>query len=156
MRRRGITLIEAVVCVLLLAVAVPPAVEAFRSAGDHRHDSVSTTRAVMLATTVLETVIADNASTHEELGFAAFEDPESYLNDPVTGLYARLVGHTEPHTRAGLSYTVEIGPPVSSDAQPSEDAHENVLRTVTVRVALPTAAGPERVMPVSVMVGNLR
>lgn len=155
MRRRGISLIEAVVCVLLLAVAVPPAVEALQSAGDHRVDSVSATRAVLLATMVLETVIADNASAEPGLGFAAFEDPQVYLNDPVTGLYARLADHAEPHARSGLGFSVEIGPLVSTSGAPSPEAHENIFRTITVRVRLPSGGGPERVMPVSVMVGDL-
>ncbi|MCC5823461.1 MAG: hypothetical protein LAT64_05805 [Phycisphaerales bacterium] len=155
MRRRGLSLIEAVVCVLLLALTVPPIVQSLQSMGDHRADTVTTMRAVLLAGLILETLIADTASRDPSLGFDALANPTTYLDDPARGLRVRLAELTEPYERAGLAYTVEIGPLVNATGSASAEAEENIFRTVTVRVHFNAGLGPQRVMPVSVMVGEM-
>lgn len=156
MNRRAFSLIEAVMCVLLLAVAVPPVLELMGSAGEDRADTVNTNRATALASLVLETVVADVASSDPGLGPGVLSDPGAYLNSAETGLRSRLAAITEPYTRAGLSWELHIGPRVSSDGLVSSDQALNRFRLVTVRVTYASAGSrspgaPQYVMPVSVM-----
>lgn len=153
--RRAFTLIEVVIAVIVLAIAVPPTLNLLDSAGAGRADAINTSRATYLATTVLESVMADLTSTQETLGFDALGDESAYLNTPVTGLYARLEGIVEPYTRMGLTYSVGISELVSSDATVSDDIDENVFRIVTVRVSFPSATSAAYTMPVSMMVTQL-
>lgn len=156
MKRRGFSLIEAVMCVLLLAVAVPPVLELMGSAGEDRADTVNTNRATALASLVLETVVADVASTDPGLEPVVLSDPSEYLENAEAGLRSRLAAITEPYTRAGLSWELQIGPRVASDGVVSSDQTLNRFRLVTVRVTYASAgsgsAGARQyVMPVSVM-----
>ncbi len=153
--QRGFTLIELVIAVLVLAIAVPPTLNLLDSAAAGRADAINTTRATALATTVLESVMADIASDNAALGFDALADSAAYLTTPSTGLYDRLDAAIEPYTAMGLSYSVEIGDPVSSDATVSADPTENVFRIVTVRVSFPSATSSPYDMPVTMMVSEL-
>lgn len=153
--RRAFTLIEVVIAVIVLAIAVPPTLNLLDSAGAGRADAINTSRATYLATTVLESVMADLTSTQETLGFDALGDESAYLSTPVTGLYSRLEGVVEPYTRMGLTYSVGISELVSSDATVSDDIDENVFRIVTVRVSFPSATSADYTMPVSMMVTQL-
>lgn len=67
-RRRGFTLIEAVLSIVILAVAVPPVLWAVRHAHADRIDPVQTCRAYWLAVEKLEDVIADRHSATRGYG----------------------------------------------------------------------------------------
>lgn len=67
--RRGFTLIEAVLSIVILAVAVPPVLWAVRHAHANRIDPVQTCRAYWLAVEKLEDVIADRHSTSRGYGY---------------------------------------------------------------------------------------
>ena len=155
MRRRAFTLIEAVLCVVVLGLAVPPALELMQSAAEHRADGVNTGRATVLSGLVIETVLADVASGSQGLGFEALADPSSYLEAPDTGLYARLDGLVDPYERVGMTYSVTVSDLISADGTESSDDAENIFRLVTVTVGYPSSAGATWELPVSVMVGDL-
>lgn len=153
-RRAAFSLIEVVVCVLMLSLAVPPVLEMVRVAGADRADTVNTNRAVVLATLVLESVVADVASPDPLLGFDALADGASYLGEPRVGLVDRLAGVTGPYTDVGMTWELEIGPLVGPDGVADADPAQNRFRLVTVRVGFPSASGSSFVLPVSVMVGR--
>lgn len=155
MKRRAFSLIEAVTSVLMLAIAVPPMLGFVRIAGAERADAVTVARAVALGTLVLESALADASSPHGPLSYDAFENPMTYLYDPASGLAARLAALTEPYTRAGLSWTLDVGQPVGPSGVLEADPARNVFRVLTVRVSCPSARGDRFEMPLSVMVGDL-
>ena len=152
---RGFTLIEVVTIVIVLAIAVPPTLEILMSNSASRANTINTARATMLASNVLEGIMADVASSEDTLGFDALADANAYLNTPATGFYARMSTPTQSLTNYGLSYIVEISELVSSDGTVSAEANDNVFRTVTVRVGYPSADGVDYELPVSIMVSSL-
>ena len=153
--QRGFTLIEVVTIVIVLAIAVPPTLEILMSNSASRANTINTARATMLASNVLEGILADVASSEETLGFDALADSNTYLNTPTTGFYARMSTPTQTFTNYGLTYAVNISELVSSDGSVSSDANENVFRTITVRVGYPSADGVDYELPVSIMVSSL-
>lgn len=148
-RCRAFSLIEAVVVVIVLGLAVPPALSWLDSAVSARADAVNATRATVLATSVMESILADSASTAPGLGFAAFADESAYLNNPASGLRTRLVALTEPYEASGLAYAVTIGPLTAFDGVASGDSSRDVFRLITVTVTFPSAAGGTLELPVS-------
>ena len=153
--RRAFSLIEVVIAVIVLAIAVPPTLNLMDSAGAGRVDAINTTRATLMATSILETVMADVTSADEDLGFAAFEDTSTYLQHPVEGLYARLQSPLEPYTSVGLSYTVEISELLSQDGTVSTETDENIFRQITVRVTFVSASTASFEIPLSSIVSEL-
>jgi Tfp pilus assembly protein PilV len=152
---RAFTLIEAVIAVVVLAIAVPPTLNMMDSASTGRIDAINTTRATFVSTVVLETVLADMTSSEDSLGFSALTDAQAYLTTPVTGLYNRLETILEPYTNADIAYTVTVGPLVSTDGNVSANLNENIFRTVTVLVEIPSTTQASITMPVSIMVSEL-
>lgn len=155
MTRRAFTIVETVLCVLVLALAVPPVLELTSAAAQDRADSVNITRATFLAAMVLETIIADSDSNEPGLGFDAFTTPSAYLDAPGTGLRPRLETLDEPYTAVGMTYSVEVGPLVDASGVVSGNGSENIFRRIIVRVGFPSAAAEPFEMPVTVMVGDL-
>jgi len=153
--RRGFTLIEVVTMVLVLAIAVPPTLEILMANSATRANVINTGRATMLASNILEGVLADVSSNDPLLGFDALADSNAYLNTPTTGFYDRMSIATVSFTDLGLSYTVSIGELVASDGLVSMDSADNIFRTVTVVVGYPSADGPAYSLPVSIMVSTL-
>lgn len=153
--RRAFSMIEVVVCVLMLSLAVPPVLEMVQRAGADRADTVNTNRAVVLATLVLESVVADVSSDDPTLGFAALADSVVYLSHPGTGLTDRLTAVSEPYAAVGMLWALDISPVVGPDGIAHADPTRNLFRTVTVRVSFPSASGSGFVLPVSVMVGGV-
>lgn len=153
--RTAFTLIEVVIAVMVLAIAVPPTLSLLDSAGAGRADAINTNRASLLATSVLETIIADINSNTAGLGFDALGDSNAYLNAPDTGLYARLETIVSPYSDAGLGYAVEVGTLVAADGSVSEDANENIFRIVTVRVSFTSASTASYQVPFSTMVSAI-
>jgi len=151
--KRGFTLIEATVLVLVLALVVPPVAMALREATDARVDAVSVVRAHTLAESVLEWVVADSLADEPGLGNAAFADPEAYL-DPESGLGSRLDPVVSPLLNAGLSYTVEIGPIANESGVQTGDPQVDLFRRITVRVTAPSGAGPSLVVTLSTLIGG--
>ena len=152
---RAFSLIEVVIAVLVLAIAVPPTLNLLEDAGAGRVDSINTTRATMLAMSVIEMITADIDSSAEGLGFDALADEALYFETPNTGFHDRIESLIEPYLDVGLSYSVDIGALVSADGSVSEDVDENVFRVITVRVTFPSANTSSYVVPISTMVSAL-
>lgn len=151
----GFTLIEVVIAVIILAIAVPPTLNLMDSAASGRVDAINTTRATLMASSVIETVLADMSSSDPALGFDALSDANAYLNTPNTGLIDRLSKPLAPYTDAGFQYSVTIGELVREDGSVSGDANENVFRVVSVRVGFASASSASYQLPVSIMVSDL-
>ncbi|MFK7759034.1 MAG: hypothetical protein AB8C13_03695 [Phycisphaerales bacterium] len=149
------TLIEVVIMVVVLALAVPPTLELLMSTSASRVNVINTSRATMLATSVLEGVLADVASSDENLGFDALEDSGLYLNTANTGFYDRMSPVTQLYTDMGLTYEVVVGALVSSNGLVSAESNDNVFRTIEVRVQYPSADGASYILPVSLLVTDL-
>ncbi|MBK9189258.1 MAG: prepilin-type N-terminal cleavage/methylation domain-containing protein [Phycisphaerales bacterium] len=149
--RRGFTLIEAVIVVVVIAIAIPPTLLWFDSAVSRRADAVSTLRATTLATLVLEHIIADVNSDAAGLGYAALASPATYLDTPGTGLRARLSSATGMYQSMGLSYQVTIGAPTDYRGVVTGTGAD-LFRRVTVTITIPRADGAPVAMPVSAMV----
>jgi len=152
---RAFSLIEVVMVVVILAIAVPPTLGILMDNASSRADTIHTSRASMLASSVLEGIIADVASVEDGLGFGALDDPGAYLDTPTTGFVARMRPITDDYAALGITYTVEIGELVDSGARVSVNEDENIFRVVTVRVRYRSSNGADLVMPVSVMVSSL-
>ena len=104
-RARGVSLLEAVVAVLVLAISVPPTLSLLGEVAGHRADTVAVTRATFYAQGVMEQVLADACSTDDELGFDAFEDAASY----VAGLKRRVERIAGSYDPFGMTHEVMIG-----------------------------------------------
>jgi len=149
--RRGFTLIEAVIVVVVIAIAIPPTLIWFDSAVSRRADAVSTLRGTTLATLVLEHILADVNSDAPGLGYAALASSSTYLDTPGTGLRARLAGATGAYQSMGLAYAVTIGAPTDYRGVVTGTGAD-VFRRITVTVTIPRAEGAPVAMPVSAMV----
>jgi type II secretory pathway pseudopilin PulG len=150
--RAAFSLIEAVVVVIVVAVAVPPSMMWLDEAVTRRVDAANLNRATMLASAVLETVLADSASDAAGLGFAAFATPATYLDGAGAGLRARMSTVFTPYQTVGMSYNVTIGDLVSSSGAANADIAQNVFRKITVEVSYPAAAGGTQVLALSCVV----
>lgn len=148
-RVRAVALLEVVIVVVVLAIAIPPTLAWMMDASAQRADAVNTTRATVLATTVMEHIVADAYSSSTGRGMSAFASASTYLDTPSTGLKARLAGITAPYTAAGLSYSVTIGTLVNAAGVTTGDAAQDVVRPVTVTVTFPRAAAAPAQLAVS-------
>lgn len=138
--RRAFTLLEAIIVVLVLALSVPPTVAWLGESAARRADSVNAVRASALATTVMETILADASSTSPSLGFGAFANSATYLDTATTGLRARISGLASPVEALGFSYTVTFSALVDSAGVVNADTSKNLFRRVTVTVSYGSAA----------------
>ncbi len=153
--RRGFSLIEAVVVIMVLAISVPPSLQLLDSAASTRADAINATRATLLGASVLEHVLADVHSTDPGLGFTALSDADAYLNTGGSGLVARISGVTGGYASLGLDYSVTIGPLAQADGVVSGDPDFDVYRRITVTVTYPSAADGTINMPISAIVAEV-
>lgn len=144
--RRGTTLIEAVIVVIILAVSVPPTVSWLLRAADRRSDAILVTRATTLASTVLDQIMSD--STASDIGSSA-----TYV-DGSGGLRSRLATLTQADTAGGLTYTVQFGAASNQNLVVSPTSTTNLYRTVTVTVAFTDSAGVSRSVPISTVISK--
>ena len=155
MIRRGFTLIEAVIAIVVLSLAVPSTMAMIRDATVARAENALTIRAQWIATAVSEQILADAASDDPSLGMSGFADSNAYLNNPGSGLYERLAHLDSDYARFGIEYEVEIRPLTAANGTPSADADENIYRQIEVRVTWQGATGEDRTMPLSFIVTDL-
>jgi prepilin-type N-terminal cleavage/methylation domain-containing protein len=132
--RRGFTLVESIIVVVVVALLVPPSVSMLQSAQTSRVDSANTLRASVLAGAVMEQVIADASSPAASLGMAAFAAPSTYTDTATTGLKARLAAVTSAYQAQGLTWSLSIGGLVSKTGTANADSAQNIYRAVTVTV----------------------
>lgn len=149
--RCAFSLLEAVAMIVVLAVAVPPAMIWVNQSTALRADAANMSRAVALATTVTEHILADAVSTGPGLGFSAFSNPTTYVETPGTGLRARLNAFTSLYTSIGFNYSVSIGGLVGPSGTATGDSSRDVFRLVTVTVSFPSAFGGSATVTTSAM-----
>jgi len=150
--RRGFSLIEAVVVIVVLAISVPPTILWLDSSVSRQADAINATRATFMATTIIENILADSASTATGLGFEAFVNSALYLDTPVNGLRARLSTQFQGLTTMGFTYTVNIGGIVGPSGVVDADPLRNTYRIITVTIAAPSASGPPLSIAVSAVI----
>jgi Tfp pilus assembly protein PilV len=141
--RRGASLIEAVAVVLVLAIAVPPTITWMDRAAARRMDSIQIIRATNLASSVLDQILSDAATT--DVG----AQPTTYLDTPTTGLRARLATLTAIDLAAGVSYDAAFGPLVASTLASTGDAGRDLYRVVTVTSSYTDSTGVVRTVPIT-------
>ncbi len=153
--RHGVTLLEAIVVVLVLAIAVPASMTMISAGNESRRQSADVSRAITLASCVAEQVFADATSTDEDLGFDAFADASAYLTTPTTGLYDRLDAVSSVYTDAGMTYAVTIGNLANASGVVTGDANQDVFRTVVITVTFDDPDGNSLSLPVSLVLTEL-
>ncbi len=143
------------VLVVALAIAVPPALVWLDEAASARADAANATRATTLATSVMESVLADVASADAALGFGALANPGAYVDAAGTGLRARLAGVTGLYEGTGFIYTVNIGGLVSWTGSAAGDPQQDLFRVVTVTASFASAMGATLSVSMEAMVTDL-
>lgn len=93
-RRRGFTIVEAVIAIVVLSTAMPPMLWAIRQAQQHRAAHILSSRAAWLAEEKLEDVIADRHSSTRGYSYLAA------ANYPAEGSIAGFPGFSRAVTFA--------------------------------------------------------
>lgn len=154
-RARAFSLIECVVVVVALAVAVPPTLAWMDTSVSARADSVNTGRATVMATGIMENILADVASTSPGLGFSALVAPATYVDTPVTGLRDRIASVTGTYEQLDFKWTLDVGPLIASSGATTGDSSQDVFRLLTVNVSFPSASGGRLTLKIASMVTAL-
>jgi len=154
-RRRAFTLVESLAVVVVLSVAIPPAVSMMVDSAAAQVGSVMQTRATWFATAILENVIADANSDDANLGFAALADSNAYLTTPTTGLNDRMSATTTFYAGLGFSHVVFIGALSDATGTVTGDVNQDVFRTIAVLVTWTTLEGDSRTLTISSVVTDL-
>jgi hypothetical protein len=149
-QRRAAVLLETIIAVTMLAVAVPVTVSWMQSVAGDRADATNSLRASILATSIAEQIISDAAS--DVIGMEALEHPAIYVDQPVTGLRARLGDALSIYEGAGFSYTVAIGPLVGPEGRPTGEVLLDASRVVTITVRYPSSREEPLVLVLDIMV----
>ncbi|XVJ58127.1 MAG: hypothetical protein HEQ23_01505 [Tepidisphaera sp.] len=144
--RRGVTLIEAVAVVLVLAISVPPTVMGMVESVNRRADAIQLIRVTTLASSVLNQIQSDSLTA--DIG----SDVPAYLDDATTGLRSRLSPVSSVLVVGGISYDVQISGKVSSSLTASGTASLDVFRTVTVTITYVDAWGVTRSVPFTTVI----
>lgn len=155
MNRRGFTLIEAVIAIVVLAIAVPATTAMIRDATVARADSAQTARALWLGQAICEQILADAASADPSLGMEGFTDQHAYVGAAETGLRDRLETLLSDYEPFGMDFELSIGPLVAVSGTASGDPDRDVYRSIEVRVLWRSATGDQNSMPLSLIVTDL-
>lgn len=155
MRRRAFTLVESLAVVVVLSVAIPPAVSMMTDATRAQVDSVKQTRATWFATAILEHIIADVNSDDVNLGFDALADSNAYLTTPTTGLNDRLNVITTLYAGLGFTHSVQIGDLSDATGTVTGDPDVDVFRTITVGVTWTNMKGASRTLSIGCVMTDL-
>lgn len=145
-------MVEAVLVVVVIALAVPVTLRALDEAGRSARHAARVERASTFAGAIMETVTAD---AHSPLiGFNGISAPE-YLSDPAAGLDTRIVPLVELYAADGLTHELEIGEASDADGSVTGDPARDVFRAVTVRVSWTDTRGQESAVEMTTLVGDL-
>ena len=152
--RLGFSLVECVVVIAVIAIAVPGLVMTVRASTTNAIDQQRRVAGAWLASSVLETVQADAASTHASRGFSQINGSE-YLSDPTDGLYARLSTITAPYLALGFVYEVGVGSPKDLSGAEASPNDVGALREVLVTVTFTDQSGHSRSAVFRTIVANI-
>ena len=143
---RAFTLIEAVLVVLVLALTIPSGMRMVSAAERAQRESEVIYTAMTLAGALSEQVLADVYAS-DRFGPAALDDSSTYLDDPDTGLRARVDWLFENPATEGMRFDLTIGDVGVSPAPAG-------MRLVTVTVESQTMRLGTRRMPCEFLVGG--
>lgn len=155
MGRRAFTLVESLAVVVVLSIAIPPAVSMMIDAAKTQADSVKMTRATWFATSILENIIADVNSDDANLGFNALDDSAAYLTAPSTGLNNRLSGVIAFYNGYGFTHSVQVGALSNAAGKVTGVPADDVFRTITVGVTWTNMNGVSRTLNIGAVVTDL-
>lgn len=148
--RRGFSLIEAAIIVVMIGIAAPPAARMLVDAASERSDRILISCATTYAAAVVEQVVADVSAG----GLDVLSDQGAYLGAAGTGLWDRMAWAAQPYKSRGLTAQVSISGLVGCDGAESAEVDHNLFRIVTVTVGIPTVDGQMLELPVSIMLGE--
>ncbi|MCB9847839.1 MAG: type II secretion system protein [Phycisphaeraceae bacterium] len=154
-RRRAFSLVESLAVIVVLAIAIPPAVSMMVDGARTQADSVALTRATWYATSLLECVMADVNSDAPGLGFDALADADAYQTTPTTGFDDRngvVIGH---YAKYGLSHDLVIGELSNAAGVVTGDSDQDVFRTVTAQVTWTNRLGQSRTLSIGCLATDL-
>ncbi len=151
MNRRGFTLIEGVVGMLILSIAVPVSVVMMADASSARAASMQRERAVELVDVVRSEIVADMAAPSEGAGTAQLDDHDTYEET----LRTRIAPYTQPYEDAGLTWSLDVGSEVGPTGVRSLDDALNVYRGVTVSVSWRDARAGQRTLDITLYVTEI-
>lgn len=143
---RGFTLIEAIITIVVLAIAVPSVLAMVHDASLSRIDASNNSRAVWLTRSISEQLLADASSDHPALGMAAFDDPHTYLHSMPNGLRSRLRDLTDDYATFGIEWSVILGDVVSADLSATADPSRDLYRPAAIVITIPGAGSGPRTM----------
>jgi len=149
--RRGFSLLEAVVVVLVLSISIPTTIVWTDAAVSRRADAVAAIRATAYASAVMETILADVSSASAGLGYASLSTPTAYIDGP-SGLRARTAAFGTLYEDQGMRYAVAIGNPVSASGLATGSPSVDLFRGIDVTVSFPLADGGAASLTLSGMV----
>lgn len=148
--RRGFSLVEAVIIIVMMTIAIPPSIRMMTEASSHRADRVLLSVGTTCAQALSDQIMADVSAG----GLGVLADSVTYLDAPATGLWDRVSWVFEPYEDRSLTAEVTISSLVSWQGVVSEDSEENLFRIVTIVVGVPMADGVLLEMPVTLMLGE--
>ncbi len=149
-RGRGFTLSELVVILVVLAISVPATLGLFQDVTLARRESVQARRAVLLAESMIETVLSDAYQPDAGLGMVAVSAP-GYGDS----LGDRMGGVLEFYEQLGYVASVSVSEPIAAHGAATGGA-EDVFRRVTVSVTwTPAGKSAERTYDVAILVAPL-
>lgn len=149
---RGVTLVEVLALLIIVAIAVPPLAALSASSSRALAQERRYFHSAWLATAVLEQISADGLSGQPGMTLEAMGDA-AYLTTPGTGLRDRLVGVASAYENEGMTYEVTFGP--LRDASGAAVAAESraATRVVTVEIVYMSHDGREVRAPFTTVVG---
>jgi type II secretory pathway pseudopilin PulG len=148
--RRGFSLIEAVLIVLMISIALPPSIAMMTEASASQADRVLLATAMSYAQGLTDQITADVSVN----GLDILTDENLYLDAPGTGFWARVSWVSSPYESRNLAASIAISELVDYQGVVSAIPGENLFRIVTVTIDVPTADGVLLSVPVPMMLGE--
>jgi len=150
--RRGVTLVEIMALLIVVAVAVPPIAALSASSSRALVEERRSFHTAWLATAVLEQIIADASSGEEPMSLDAMGD-QAYLDDGATGLRARLASITDSYENDGMTYEVTFGLVRDAEGNAIDADDRAATRVVTVEILYTNELGRAVRAPFTTVVG---
>lgn len=147
--RRAFTLTEAIVIVVVLAIAVPPTISTLRDASLAGVNHRRTVEAETFARAILETILADVYADTSSINFDDIASA-SYESD----LSARLEGLDQFYAARGFAFDLTVSARVGHDGQPAAPGSD-LYRYVTVSVSHVSGAQPKDLARASVLIADI-